>query len=184
MRGESQLEDFGNYMLDSRGGVACNKSMKFSAVVEFLADQKAAILTLTDWTGEWAGSSRVEGRTRSEVYERAYSLAAFNAESKGGRLERFSKDERADKTICRDTCSALVIPTFLRRPANALNVEPVQPMGRCLDKKPSHWPQGSSALRWLASGGQEFVFGVCSNDCPREKHSPLKRVRNRSQGHR
>jgi hypothetical protein len=65
--------------------------IKFFATVEFLSGQSAAILTLTDQTGEWAGSGRVEGRTRSDIYERAYTLASFNAQSKGGRLERFSR---------------------------------------------------------------------------------------------
>ena len=65
--------------------------IKFFATIEFLSDQSAAILTLTDHTGEWAGSGRVEGRDRSTIYERAYTLASLNAQSKGGRLERFSR---------------------------------------------------------------------------------------------
>jgi hypothetical protein len=65
--------------------------LKFFATIEFLSGQKAAILTLTDQAGEWAGSGRVEGRDRSAIYERAYTLASFNAQSKGGRLERFSR---------------------------------------------------------------------------------------------
>jgi hypothetical protein len=65
--------------------------IKFFATIEFLSGQQAAILTLTDQTGEWAGSGRVEGRTRSDIYERAFTLASLNAQSKGGRLERFSR---------------------------------------------------------------------------------------------
>jgi hypothetical protein len=65
--------------------------LKFFATIEFLSGQSAAILTLTDHTGEWAGSGRVEGRDHSNIYERAYTLASLNAQSKGGRLERFTR---------------------------------------------------------------------------------------------
>lgn len=58
--------------------------VKFFATLEFLSGQRAAILTLTDQSGAWAGSGRVEGRDRSNIYERAYTLASLNAESKGG----------------------------------------------------------------------------------------------------
>ena len=71
--------------------------LKFYGTIEFLSGQSAAILTLTDQTGEWAGSGRVEGRTRSDIYERAYVLASLNAQSKGGRLERFSKVSPEDE---------------------------------------------------------------------------------------
>lgn len=63
----------------------------FFATLEFLRGQHAAILTLTDQAGEWAGSGRVEGRTKSDIYERAYTLASINAQSKCGHLERFSR---------------------------------------------------------------------------------------------
>jgi hypothetical protein len=65
---------------------------KFYATVEFLSGQSAAYLELTDQTGEWAGSGRIEVRSglRSDLYEEAYRQASLNAQSKGGRLERFS----------------------------------------------------------------------------------------------
>lgn len=164
---------------------------KFYATIEFLGGQSAAILTLTDASGDWAGSGRVEGRTRSDIYERAYTLASLNAQSKGGRLERFSvvecpKDttkglheipespDGAVQALAGDwkerrlTCGASVTPAFQHRPGNTLNVEPIQPWTRCLDKKPESWPEGSSALRWMASGGEAWVFGPCSARCPRE----------------
>jgi hypothetical protein len=65
--------------------------LKFFATIEFLSGQRAAILTLTNEAGEWAGSGRVEGRDKSNIYERAYGLASLSAQSKGGRLERFSR---------------------------------------------------------------------------------------------
>lgn len=65
--------------------------IKFYATIEFLSGQRAAILTLTNQAGEWAGSGRVEGRDHSNIYERAYTLASLSAQSKGGRLERFSR---------------------------------------------------------------------------------------------
>jgi hypothetical protein len=71
--------------------------LKFYGTVEFLSGQRAAILTLTDHAGEWAGSGRIElrpsftGGVRSALYEEAYRQASINAQSKGGRLERFSR---------------------------------------------------------------------------------------------
>lgn len=67
--------------------------VKFFATVEFLSGQRAAILTLTTEAGEWAGSGRIETRSGlySDLYEEAYRQASLNAQSKGGRLERFSK---------------------------------------------------------------------------------------------
>ena len=67
----------------------------------------------------------------------------------------------------RHTCGACVTPTFLHRRANALNVEPMQPQARCLNKRPDHWGD-VSALRWIASGGDVLVFGLCSANCPLE----------------
>jgi hypothetical protein len=148
--------------------------IKFFATIEFLSGQQAAILTLTNEAGEWAGSGRVEGRDHSNIYERAYTLASLNAQSKGGRLERLSIAEPAPGEVRvrdvsrRETCGASVTPAFQHRPGNALNVEPIQPWARCLDKKPAHWPEGSSALRWMASGGEAWVFGPCSANCPRQ----------------
>lgn len=154
------------------------KAKKYYGTIEFLSGQSAAILSLTDQRGEWAGSGRVEGRTRSEIYERAYVLATLNATSKGGRLERFSSVEPEalpmTHTKRSQTCGASVTPAFQHRRANALNIEPIQPLTRCLDKKPDHW-HGMSALRWIGSGGDALVFGLCSSNCPREVSRPVRR---------
>jgi hypothetical protein len=66
-------------------------------------------------------------------------------------------------------CPSRVQAPLLRRPANALNVEPVQPLPRCTLRQPAEWKgRGASALRWLASGGSPLVFGLCScAGCPR-----------------
>jgi len=148
---------------------------KFYGTVEFLSGQKAAILTLTNAAGEWSGEGRIEVRSglESDLYEEAYRQASLRAQSHGGRLERFSVVEspqppRPTWKKRRETCGANVTPAFQHRRANALNVEPIQPWARCLDKKPAHWPEGASALRWMASGGEAFVFGACSALCPRE----------------
>lgn len=55
-----------------------------------------------------------------------------------------------------------------RRPGNALNIEIGQPMPRCRLRAPRHWsgfdPRGT---RWLLSGGNGLVFGICSaSSCP------------------
>jgi hypothetical protein len=63
--------------------------MKFNATIELLNNgQRAAIITLTDERGEWAGSHRITGANR---YERGYSLASQEAALKGGRLETYRK---------------------------------------------------------------------------------------------
>ena len=140
--------------------------LKFYGTVEFLSSRRA-VLALTDQAGEWAGSGRVEGRDRSDIYERAYTLASFNAQSKGGRLERFSVVEpetpkpRPSWKEHSESCGSRVMPAFLHRRANALNVEPMQPSARCLNRKPEHWPASMSALRWTGSGGEVLVFGCC-----------------------
>jgi hypothetical protein len=148
--------------------------LKFYATIEFLSGQSAAILTLTDQAGEWAGSGRIEGRDRASIYERAYTHASLSAQSKGGRLERFSRVEapKPEPTWQEhsEACGSRVIPAFLHRGANALNVEPMQPTARCLNRKPEHWPESMSALRWRASGGDALVFGCCeAQHCPERK---------------
>lgn len=136
--------------------------IKFYATIEFLSGQRAAILTLTTETGEWAGSGRIETRSglHSDLYEEAYRQASLNAHSKGGRLERLS--------VVRESCGSRVQPEVERRPANALNVEIGQAQARCLNKRPEHWPESMSALRWIASGGEALVFGACGGKCPVE----------------
>lgn len=143
---------------------------KFYATIEFLTGQSAAILTLTNETGEWAGSTRIQTRSglRSDLYEEAYRQASFNAHAKGGRLERFSVAKPAmGHAEYSATCGARIDPPFQHRRANALNVEPIQPFPRCVDKRPSHWPHNMTGLRWIASGGEAWVFGMCSSNCPR-----------------
>lgn len=136
---------------------------KVYATVEFLSGQHAAILTLTDRAGEWAGSGRIEVRSglQSDLYEEAYRQASFHAQAKGWRLERFS--------VVRESCGSRVQPELERRPANALNVEIGQPQARCLNKRPKHWPESMSSLRWIASGGEALVFGCCGGQCPLEQ---------------
>jgi hypothetical protein len=69
----------------------------FNATIEFLSGQKAAIITLTDSTGEWAGSGRIETscgsicghNVRDSLYEIGYIHASRTASFKGGRLETY-----------------------------------------------------------------------------------------------
>lgn len=137
--------------------------LKFYATIEFLSGQSAAILTLTNEAGEWAGSGRIEVRSglQFDLYEEAYRQASLRAQIHGGRLERFS--------VVRESCGSRVEPGLERRPANALNVEIGQPHARCLNKRPDHWPEGMSSLRWVASGGEALVFGLCGGECPLER---------------
>lgn len=147
---------------------------KFYGTVEFLSGQKAAILTLADSTGEWAGSGRIEVRSglQSDLYEEAYRQASLRAQIHGGRLERFSVVEASTVPAptfaeMRRTCGARVESPVERRRANALNLEFIKPSDRCLNQPPSHWPEGAWALRWIHSGGSPLVLGECSaQSCP------------------
>jgi hypothetical protein len=63
---------------------------------------------------------------------------------------------------------------------NRLRVDALETgMGRCLLKKPAHWPASASALRWVASGGEPFVFGTCSgrqsSRCPLNREVAIER---------
>jgi hypothetical protein len=70
--------------------------------------------------------------------------------------------------LYRETCNARLRSDVPRRPGNALNIEVGQPADRCIDKAPREWRgRGVSGFRWLASGGDAFVFGACSSACPR-----------------
>lgn len=71
----------------------------YSATIEFLLDQRAAIVSLSDSSGEWAGAGRIDLRIRAfetdeglraRLYEAGYVQASRAAIGKGGRLERFT----------------------------------------------------------------------------------------------
>lgn len=66
--------------------------MKYSATIEFLTGQRAAIVTLFDRSGEWSGAGRIEVRSgsRSDLYEEGYRHASVSASMKGGILDRYS----------------------------------------------------------------------------------------------
>jgi hypothetical protein len=73
--------------------------MKFNGTIEFLLSQRAAIIALTDSTGEFAGAGRIDLRIRAfettealqgRLYEAGYIYASRVAIGKGGRLERFT----------------------------------------------------------------------------------------------
>jgi hypothetical protein len=78
--------------------MALHRSFQFHGTVEFLLDQRAAIVSLTDGFGEWAGGGRVDVRhvafetteeLRSRLYEAGYLRASQGAMSHGGRLETY-----------------------------------------------------------------------------------------------
>lgn len=62
-------------------------------------------------------------------------------------------------------CPHRLQPDLVRRPANALNMEPGSPMDRCLLKEPSHWVAKGYGPRWIYSGGSPLVFGCCTMAC-------------------
>ena len=65
---------------------------KFNATIEYLTNQNAAIVTLTDERGDWSGSGRIEARItsrKSDLYEIGYIHASRSAACKGGTLETY-----------------------------------------------------------------------------------------------
>jgi hypothetical protein len=69
-----------------------SNASRYSATIEYLPGQRAAIVALTDGLGEWAGAHRVEVRSglKSDLYEAGYKCASVEATMKGGTLDRFS----------------------------------------------------------------------------------------------
>uniref|UniRef100_A0A6H1Z957 Uncharacterized protein n=1 Tax=viral metagenome TaxID=1070528 RepID=A0A6H1Z957_9ZZZZ len=69
----------------------------YSATIEYLSDQPAAIITLFDGSGEWSGGGRIDlprcpaHLLKSSLYEQGYISASLSAKSKGGRLDRYSE---------------------------------------------------------------------------------------------
>jgi hypothetical protein len=85
-------------VLDTHGRKATNKAFQFYGTIELLADQHAAIVSLTDGFGEWAGAGRIDVRPIafettaalcSRLYEIGYTHASRSAYAKGGRLETY-----------------------------------------------------------------------------------------------
>lgn len=72
-------------------------------------------------------------------------------------------------------CKACITPQLPRRRGNVVTVEVGQPSARCINKRPAHWPEAMSAVRWLASGGESYIFGLCCSPCPldeKERNAP------------
>lgn len=64
-------------------------------------------------------------------------------------------------------CPFLIELPVPRRTRNALNVEVGTPLPRCKLKIPENWVNARvTAERWLFSGGDALILGVCSRDCP------------------
>jgi hypothetical protein len=123
-----------------------------------LADSLLAISTQCDRAATNAASInnfKAANHFANRARKARWALATVQA-----RLERAERQRQAA------TCGSRVELPTPRRPANALNLEVGAPMTRCLSKRPSHWPASASSLRWIASGGDALVFGVCSADCP------------------
>lgn len=139
---------------------------KFNATVEFLTSH-LAIVELHTVSGEWAGMYRVESSGREDLYENGYARASQEAAIKEGMLETYKVIKYPDFKTVRATCASRVEISPIRRPANALNVEIGTPMDRCMNKRPAHWTEKMTAIRWLRSGGEALVLGVCSHNCPK-----------------
>ena len=66
-------------------------------------------------------------------------------------------------------CEHKITLDCIRRSANALCIEWFPHNAtRCKLLVPDHWGNMMSAARWLLSGGDATVFGVCASyNCPR-----------------
>ena len=67
------------------------KNMNFTATIEFLPGQGAAIVALFDGAGEWSGAGRIEVRSRrhADLYDEGYRYASRAVACKGGTLDRY-----------------------------------------------------------------------------------------------
>ncbi len=93
-----------------------NNTTRFSATIEYISGQSAAIVELTDSNGEWAGGGRIDvrpinGDVRAALYEAGYVHATARAASKGGALDKFSEwcsfcGDDFRRCVCRASVSA------------------------------------------------------------------------------
>jgi len=63
--------------------------MVFDATIAFV--DRFAVVTLTNADGQWAGGGTVTVASgkRDDLYVEGWRLAAFTAQAKGGRLDRY-----------------------------------------------------------------------------------------------
>lgn len=63
---------------------------RFNGTIEYLDDQKAAIITLT-LRGEWSGSGRIDlpRGSKTDLYEIGYDRLSMSATAKGGILDTY-----------------------------------------------------------------------------------------------
>jgi hypothetical protein len=70
---------------------------KFTATIEILNGQNAAIVSLFDFSGEWSGGGRIElprapaHQVEDALYEQGYITASRSAASKNGTLESYRR---------------------------------------------------------------------------------------------
>lgn len=66
-------------------------------------------------------------------------------------------------------CPFLIEERNITKQQNALRIETMSPLPRCILKLPEHWSEGAKqlgGLRWIGSGGSPLVFGICDKKCP------------------
>jgi len=78
-------------------------------------------------------------------------------------------------TKMRCKCPSMASTSWDGKQSNALRIETFHPQDRCIQKKPEHWPESATALRWIGSGGNPLVFGPCEfRSCPKLTESYFK----------
>lgn len=105
------------------------------------------------------------------AYANRQWLAGLDPAAFGVATEAVKERRRLAFVAMAETCGERVALPILRRPAPGLNVEIGKPLDRCRLRTPPEWgdfdPRGA---RWLGSGGDPLVLGVCSRArCPRMK---------------
>lgn len=147
--------------------------MRFTATLEYIKGQCAAIVTLYDH-GEWSGGGRVEARSgrRSDLYEIGYRDACQRAHGKGGDLDRFSVHEepapapplRVTFGEFRQGCASLQVEGVGGTAEYGELHEVGTPAARCFSRPPNEL----GSVRWIASGGSYLALGTCCPEgCPR-----------------
>lgn len=116
---------------------------------------------------------RVDVNGVDPLYEVAYEHACVAAACHGYELDRFTRVYQAPRgpafAAMAAACGERVVLALQRRPVNGLNVEIGQPLDRCRLRTPPEWgdvdPRGA---RWIHSGGDPMILGVCGRArCPR-----------------
>jgi hypothetical protein len=125
-----------------------------------LSDSLSAIATECERAAR--NAAHIRNHTAATRFANRARRAHWINQEVTARLQPVAQDFESFASACK---SRIELDTP-RRPGNALNIEIGTPAPRCMNKRPDHWGESMTAIRWLASGGDALVLGVCSRSCP------------------